>query len=185
VGLPWPQAAAIALELSRALAWAHSLVDEEGKPLGLVHRDVKPGNVMIRRDGRVKLVDFGIAGLFDCDVDGPGEVRGTLGYMSPELIAGGPLDGRVDQFALGVLLYQMLIGHELFHEHPAPDERGLVPSPSALVDNLPLELDEIVLRMTHPDPEERFVSCAAVARALMTVLTGTQMAPSKLAPLAA
>jgi serine/threonine protein kinase len=99
----------------RALDFAHSACDEEGRSLGIVHRDVSPGNVLIGRTGEVKLGDFGI--LLSAFVDRrthPGELKGKVGYMSPEQAMGGTIDVRSDVFALGIVLAEMLLARPLF-----------------------------------------------------------------------
>lgn len=116
--MPAVEAAAIAADLAAALAHAHHV--------GLVHRDVKPGNVLVEADGRVQLVDFGIARALEGAEDretADGLVVGTLRYMAPEQLAGRPIDPRTDLYALGLVLYELLAGHPAFE--PA--------SPAALI----------------------------------------------------
>jgi len=111
-GQPIPLVTALELMIGigRGLTYAHDLTDEEGKPLGLVHRDLKPGNVMIGRDGSVKLMDFGTAksaaNLYQTE---DGETRGTPLYMSPEQVMGSDLDQRSDIFSLGSILYELVM----------------------------------------------------------------------------
>ena len=112
---PVPVALFIAHEVLRALDFAHSAYDEQGRSLGIVHRDVSPGNVLIGRAGEVKLGDFGI--LLSAFVDRrtyPGELKGKVGYMSPEQAMGGAVDRRSDLFALGIVLAEMLLARPLF-----------------------------------------------------------------------
>ncbi len=111
-GQPIPLVTALELMLGigDGLTYAHDLTDEEGQPLGLVHRDLKPGNVMIGRDGSVKLMDFGTAksaaNLYQTE---DGETRGTPLYMSPEQVMGNDLDQRSDIFSLGSILYELVM----------------------------------------------------------------------------
>jgi eukaryotic-like serine/threonine-protein kinase len=102
-------------EAAEALAYAHSLRDESGAPLRIVHRDVSPANLLITRDGHVKLSDFGIAraASFEARTQ-TGQLRGKLGYMSPEQVLGRELDGRSDVFTLTTVLAEMLIAEPLF-----------------------------------------------------------------------
>ncbi len=118
-------AAMIAAEIGGALAHAHSV--------GIIHRDVKPENVMIRKDGVLKLMDFGIAQVVDLQrMTVTGQLLGSPAYMAPELIEGKPLDFRTDVFSVGIILYQMATGTLPFvGQEPArgaaPDRRGALP----------------------------------------------------------
>jgi serine/threonine-protein kinase len=100
----------------KGLMHAHGARDAEGKSLGIVHRDVSPGNILISRSGRIKLADFGIARSTQIDHHtDPGQVKGKFGYMSPEQVMGDEeLDARSDLFSLGVVLAEMLLGRRLF-----------------------------------------------------------------------
>jgi serine/threonine-protein kinase len=105
----------IAIEAARALGYAHALCDDEGRPLRLVHRDVSPANLLLTRDGHVKLGDFGIARAATYEArTQTGQLRGKLGYMSPEQVLGRALDGRSDVFTLTTILAEMLIAEPLF-----------------------------------------------------------------------
>src|SRR5690606_11053829 len=104
--LPWRQAVALAAEVAEALDHAHQR--------GIVHRDVKPGNVMIDPSGRARVTDFGIARIGDESRTLPGEVLGTPNFMSPEQLRGEKVDGRSDLFSLGSVLYQALTGRPPF-----------------------------------------------------------------------
>ena len=100
---------------SRALDYAHRRTDDDGEPLGIVHRDVSPSNVLISFDGEVKLCDFGIAHANDLVREGASEaLKGKAGYMSPEHARGEPLDARADVFAAGIILWELLAGRRLY-----------------------------------------------------------------------
>ena len=148
--LPIERAVAIAREMAAGLGAAHER--------GIVHRDVKPSNVMLLPDGRVKILDFGVAKVQGLTATGTGEQIGTLAYMSPEQISGEAVDQRADVWALGAVLYEMLTGR-------APAGRSPV-APSEFRDGIPAQLDDLVAIAMARLPERRFVSMAAVVAAL-------------------
>jgi serine/threonine protein kinase len=117
-GERFPTGAALVIcsEVLKGLEHAHDARDGSGTPLGIVHRDVSPGNILISRTGRVKLADFGIARSTQIDHHtDPGQVKGKFGYMSPEQVMGDDeLDAKSDLFSLGVVLTEMLLGRRLF-----------------------------------------------------------------------
>jgi eukaryotic-like serine/threonine-protein kinase len=117
-GERFPEAAALVIcaEVLQGLMHAHGARDAGDKPLGIVHRDVSPGNILISRAGRIKLADFGIARSTQIEHHtDPGQVKGKFGYMSPEQVMGDEeLDARSDLFSLGVVLTEMLLGRRLF-----------------------------------------------------------------------
>jgi len=116
--LPVDAAVYITMRSLSALAYAHNLRNYAGKRLGIVHRDVSPGNILLSLVGEVKLTDFGIALSDHVDRNtSPGEVKGKYGYMSPEQVAGADLDVRTDLFSLGIVLAEMLMGQRLFAGH--------------------------------------------------------------------
>jgi hypothetical protein len=163
----------IAHEVARGLAAAHGLKGEDGAPLGLVHRDVCAANVLVGRDGQVKLADFGVAGLAGQHT---GEVVGHLSTMSPEQVDGRPVDARSDVFSLGVVLYEMLVGEKLFvGRDPAAlraQIRGaVIPAPSSLHAGIPARVDAVVSKALARDPEARFASAASMRQALRDALS--------------
>jgi serine/threonine-protein kinase len=168
VRFPIGVAASIALNISRALAYAHGLTDTStGAPLHLVHRDVSPSNILVGRDGTVKLLDFGIAKALAVPSDRRTETgvqRGKLSYMSPEQLAGEAIDSRVDVYALGVVLHELLSGTRLFNARGS--ERSEVAPPSSLNPEVPPALDGIVLGALAADPGARTPSAEALANDL-------------------
>jgi eukaryotic-like serine/threonine-protein kinase len=169
----------LGLCLLRALEHVHGLRDTRGEWLGLVHRDVSPANVLLGHTGDVKLGDFGIAkGLRTPSRTAPGSTRGTLRYMSPEQLRGGPLDARADLFSLGVLLYEAVVGRSPFAA--ATDAQLLLAVRDArlepaehLLQRAGPALAGVLQRALRPHPAERFASAGDMAHALLAVDTGS------------
>ncbi len=189
--LPIDLSLELGVQIVDALRCAHTCTDREGKPLQIVHRDVSPHNVLISRDGHPKLADFGVAraALELRDKTLPGEVLGKASYMAPEQAAGRPCDLRVDLYATGATLYQMLTGAKPFPNRsndPASWER-LPPPPSSLRPGLPPLVDELVLRALAPRREDRYASADEMGLAIMKALaaSGGQPRPDRLATLVA
>jgi serine/threonine protein kinase len=169
--LPTAIALAIGTEICRALAYAHSFVDRAGNDRPIIHRDVSPANVMIGRDGSVKLVDFGGACMTHGETLTIDTFFGKLAYMSPEQLERRQLDRRADVFALGVILHELLSGQPLFGGVGDVDTirrvRNLViHAPSVLNPSVPRALDAIVLRALERDPDQRYSSAAEMLPAL-------------------
>ena len=177
--LPVARAVEIAAQVARGLAYAHEH--------GVVHRDVKPANIIILRNRRPKITDFGIARLGEADVL-TGSRAGSPKYMSPEQIRGdGALDGRSDIFSLGAVLYEMLTGRQPFGGVEVVDIMRTVlqdtpQAPSAHNPRVPAELDALVLRMLAKRPDERHPSARWLYRELRQVEEKLEKAPSGAAP---
>ena len=169
--LPVAATLAIVREVCRGLAYAHAFVDDAGEARPIVHRDVSPGNVMICRDGAVKLLDFGLARLTRGETLTIDTFRGKLAYMSPEQLDRRQLDRRADVFALGALLHELCTGRRLFGagddgETVRRVQRLVIDPPSAHNREVPPALDVIVLRALRHDPEQRYPSAAELLAAL-------------------
>jgi serine/threonine protein kinase len=149
------------LQLCEALDYAHGKTDDNG-PLGLVHRDVSPSNVLVTSAGCVKVIDFGIAKAQSAQLrTQTGRVKGKLAYMAPEALSGKELDARSDLFAAGIIGHELLTARPLFatkndYQTLNKIQRGDIVPPSTLNQNCPPELDAIVLRALARDPDERF-----------------------------
>jgi hypothetical protein len=163
----------ISAEILDALGYAHGH--------GVIHRDVKPANVLVTLDGKVKIMDFGVAHIVGSELTRAEEVFGTLSYMAPEQLSKGTVDRRADIFAFGVLLYEMATGRLPFtgdtifavaeavvEEEPAPVQE--------INPDVPAALSEVVARCLRKTPEQRFPTAAAVKDALLSALEGSGLA---------
>ncbi len=165
----------IATGAAQALAYAHKLRGDDGTPLGIVHRDVSPANVLLSMDGTPYVMDFGLVQVADNLLETHGAIAvGTFCYMAPEQLAGGHVDARADIFALGVMLWEMLTTRRLIssndpHEVHAFHQKGEIESPDKLNPEVPRDLAELTLRCLHPDPDERPPSAEAVSVALQRI----------------
>ena len=175
----------LAAQAARGLAAAHAR--------GVVHRDFKPDNIFITRDGRVKILDFGIAKLVQSEGQGldqlttaagtaAGAVVGTAAYMSPEQVAGRVVDARSDLFSFGVVLYEMLTGRRPFSGNSPIETMTAVlhddPAPLFSSDrNIPPALARVVTRCLEKAPDERFQSAHDLAFALDATVSTATLAP--------
>ena len=166
--MPLPVAIAVVLQICEALHHAHERADRARRPLRLVHRDVTPQNMMLTRDGVMKLMDFGVAlTAARRETENVGAVRGTLAYMAPEQVRARPLDKRADVFALGVVLYELTTGIRL---HRGTDIQVMTqvvendaPPPSTRVADYPADLEQVVLEALSRDRGRRTPSAAHLA----------------------
>jgi len=179
-GMPWQKVLEMGAAIADGLAAAH------GK--GIVHRDVKPENVFITSDGRVKILDFGLAQVKEAvDEEAetvtltpagtvPGSVLGTMGYMSPEQLRGEPSDARSDIFAFGCVLYEMLSGKAAFLRSSTAETTAAIlneelPSLSDSGTTLPIELERSIRRSLEKSPDARFQSASDLAYNLRSIST--------------
>ncbi len=173
----------ITAEVCKGLNHAHHRCDLDGKPLHIVHRDVSPPNIVISREGEVKLIDFGLANSkIQVNVTPKKVVKGKFSYLSPEQAMGNPkeypVDGRTDIFALGAVLWEMLSGHRLF-EGDSPKNTILMVRkcevPSLQPYGIDAELDAIVHRALTRSSADRYQSAEAFGRALSAYLFKHQL----------
>jgi serine/threonine protein kinase len=159
------------LELTDALDHAHNGTNDHGQPLRLVHRDLTPSNLLITDDGHLKIIDFGVAKAMSGDLStNSGYAKGKIGYMSPEALAGQPVDARADIFSAGVVLWELLTSRRLFqptHDWDTSVHDKPIEPPSAFNRECTPELDRVVLRAVALQREDRFPSADAMHEALV------------------
>ncbi|MEE2828136.1 MAG: serine/threonine-protein kinase, partial [Myxococcota bacterium] len=157
---------------------------------GVLHRDLKPKNLLLHPSGRVQVTDFGVAGLIGIDETQMGSMLGTAPYMAPELYTGtGRVDRRTDIYALGMTLYKLLVGRLPFSRDMNPymvlraKEEGRVPLPAELGVDVPAPLVEVLFRALRPNPNDRFPSCAAFRDTLREGQRFQSSVPARTAPI--
>lgn len=174
--VPLPLACHVLMKACEGLHHAHETRDAEGRPLGLVHRDVSPQNILASRAGEVKLIDFGIARAANRTGHGnEARMEGKFGYMSPEQVRGLPLDQRSDVFSAGIVLYELLTGERLFvgtTEFSTLEKvRNVdIQPPSEVAPRVPAELSAIVMRALARNPADRYPTAMDLHDALQGFL---------------
>ena len=176
VQIPEMHAVYIGCKIARALEYAHACKDGEGNPLGLVHRDVSPRNIMIRRDGQVILCDFGVAKAVSSMARTEiGALKGKIQYMSPEQAYGARVDGRSDVFSLGSILFELVTGRRVFVEDaeiPLLEavRQCRIEPPQSLRPELSSRAAEIISRSLKKDPNRRYLTAGEMRRELEELL---------------
>ena len=180
-GIPRPIAVKIVADAAAGLHAAHELKDEDGKLIGIVHRDISPQNILITYDGVVKIVDFGVAKAAGrtSEATSAGQIKGKPPYMSPEQALGKDVDRRTDVFALGIILYQLTTGKHPFRGESdivtlqnIVSDRPIIP-PRAYDREYPKPLEAVVMKALERDPEKRYQSSADLEGALDRVFPPT------------
>lgn len=170
------EAAYVVREAALGLHHAHESTDGSGTPLGLIHRDVSPHNLMLSARGEVKVVDFGLAKATQAQATQTGGLKGKLRYMPPEQLRSQPLDRRADVFALGAVLWELSCGKPLY---PGPTEADIfqqalfhpVPHPDEVARGLPRTFVDVLQRSVERETAKRWPSAQALAEALTPFVT--------------
>jgi serine/threonine protein kinase len=175
----------IARQVCSGLQYAHSLQSPTGQPLGVVHRDISPANLMLSFHGGVKILDFGIARVAEELRDAQtqvGTVKGKVAYMAPEQIRLERVDGRCDIFALGIVLHETLTGRRLFRATAGYSAahmvlESVIPTPSSLNPAVPAEVDQIVMRALERNPSARYQTALEMGEEIERVLFELRASP--------
>ncbi len=174
--LPVESALFIAAQVCAGLDYAHKKCDQDGNSLAIVHRDISPQNIVVSREGEVKLVDFGIAkATVSALQTEAGVIKGKYHYMSPEQSKGVPVDARTDIFSTGVVLYELLTGDLLYNEPNFPllltaVRAADIPPPSTRRPDLDPDLDALVMGALCRDPSKRYASANSFEQAILDCL---------------
>jgi eukaryotic-like serine/threonine-protein kinase len=179
--MPVPVALNILSQICDALDYAHNLCDESGQPLGIIHRDVSPSNIIVDEAGVAKLIDFGVAKASAAGMQTTsGMIKGKFAYMAPEYLVGA-IDARADLFAVGVIAHELLTNQPLFAGNDDMDTLRRVRSmeiepPSRTNPSVPPEVDDVVMTALSRDPDHRWQHATALRAALATVTRRCRLA---------
>jgi serine/threonine-protein kinase len=188
--MPFMVIADIAKQICTGLDYAHTLNGPDGAPLEIVHQDVSPTNIMLAFNGTVKILDFGIAraASFAEEEAKKGLIKGKVAYLAPEQVNLQPFDHRIDIFALGIVMHEMMTGARLFQaKNDINKMRQLlsqpIPLPSSINAAVPRELDRIVMKALEVDPAQRYQSATAMAGDLERTMIAARHSSRDLAKL--
>jgi serine/threonine-protein kinase len=188
--MPFMVVADIAKQICTGLEYAHTLRGPDGNPLEIVHQDISPTNIMLAFNGTAKILDFGIAraASFAEEEAKKGLIKGKVAYLSPEQVNLQPFDHRIDIFALGIVMHEMLTGARLFQaKNDIAKMRELlskpIPKPSDINAAVPRELDRIVMKALEVDPQQRYQTTAAMASDLERTMIAARHSSRDLAKL--
>ena len=180
--MPAPLVVGLLIEILKGLAYAHVLPDAEtGRPLGIVHRDISPPNILISWHGEVKLTDFGLAkATTQLESTDPGVVKGKYSYLSPEAARGEEIDFRADLFSTAILAFEMLTGRRLFRGKNDYQTIALVracdvPSLRSYNPAVPVDLEAILLKALSKDIKDRYQNAESFADALLDFLFSNRL----------
>ncbi len=191
--MPWQAGVLLVRDALWGLDYAHHKQDEEGRPMGLVHRDINLVNIMVARNGAVKLLDFGIVkaadGIRSAETVG-GVLKGKFGYMSPEQAEGRPLDPRSDVFSAAIVLHELITGRRLFWGKDDLDilrkvRAGEIPDPRKYCEDVPEAVVQVVMKGLARDLDERYGSARLMAEALDEIVKEHELSESLLPELMA
>jgi serine/threonine protein kinase len=179
-GLPPELAVFVAMQIAAGLHAAHEVRDDQGRPLGVVHRDVSPDNVLLAYEGHVKLIDFGVAKVDTVNRTSTGTLKGKLRYMSPEQASGREIDRRTDVYALAIVLWEMLTTRRLFAETDQLLLLDLVRNPTvvpagSIRPGIPPALDAVLMKALSRDPAARHASTHELRRALAEAMPSANL----------
>ncbi|HEX2688259.1 MAG TPA: serine/threonine-protein kinase, partial [Kofleriaceae bacterium] len=170
------------IECCKALQYAHSLEHPEtNEPLGIVHRDISPPNILLSKNGEIKLVDFGLAkASSQIESTDPGVVKGKFSYLSPEAASGHDVDHRADVFAVGIILWELFTGRRLFYgetDYQTVElvRQARVPSIAAQNPEIDAEIEQVVRKALARDPNDRYQNAADLGDALSQFLFSRRM----------
>jgi serine/threonine-protein kinase len=170
------------IECCKALQYAHSLDHPEtNEPLGIVHRDISPPNILLSKNGEIKLVDFGLAKAnSQIESTDPGVVKGKFSYLSPEAASGRDVDHRADIFAVGIILWELFTGRRLFYgetDYQTVElvRQARVPSIAALNPEIDTEIEQVVRKALAREPDDRYQNAADLGDALAQFLFSRRM----------